>query len=211
LNHREFTQIGNRIQKGPSSLYKKPRTGNEYLLDLFSLHFSCKEFKTYQVFCDAEGSEEVGYFPTIIRTAYWNRSQDRKRDKLIWPDIKINFFKFSSYTQPLQDLVCEIQKKLDKPLISQYGLPELRNFGELKDCGIGRLAIKSHIGSQILQREFYLSEGQVFSKVFDEFDSLIKDHGTNEPQENWFERYENDWPTFVNSKSSYWDGKPETI
>lgn len=214
MKHRHFTAIGNRIQKGPNSIYKKPRTSTGYLFDCMSIRYSCKEFKTfktYQIFCDAEGSEKIGYMPTMIRTATWNRSEDRKNSCEGWPNVKIKFFKFLPYTQSLQDLVSKVQKKLDTPLIRHFGLPELRNFGHLEDGGPGRLSIESYSGDQTIQRSFSLGEGPGFVDIFEDFDNVIAECGVEDEQKNWLERYELEWSAFAKSNSFYWDGNKTDI
>ena len=215
MNKRSLLNIGNSIQKGPTSIYAKPRTSYHYLLDSFSIKFHCetyKAFKTYQIFCDGEGSEERGYLPTMMRIANWNRDKDLKNsDSIDWPNVEVKYFKFLSFTPPLQELVSEVQRQLDKPRLDHFGLPELRYSGPGYAESLGDLSIKSWAGGQKIERSFYLGPEDDFKDIFDRFNKVITEHGVEDKQENWLERYDLEWAAYVGKENIFWDGRPKEI
>ena len=87
--------VGHMIQDGPNSIHEKGSVGIRYLTPAISLYWHCNmlaKFKACQIYCDASGDEESGYFPPLARLAEWDRSTDMQTFDIAWPNVSVELF-----------------------------------------------------------------------------------------------------------------------
>ena len=191
---------------GPETIHEVTSVGNSYVEASTSLQLNNSSFtffRSCRIYCDACGDDESGYLLPLARIAEWDRGADMRDSELQWPNVDIRLLEIELDCPALQDEIETLQKRMDTNLLTSYGLPTRRNFGDAELGSQGVLRIETSAGWQSMSRQFWLGETSQFLDAFDSICRVIDNIGRPVDVTNWVERHEHS--PDVLSTGKWWD------
>ena len=196
---------------GPDTIHETEYVGNRYVEASTSVHWNDASFglfKSCRLYCDACGDDESGYLSPMARIAEWNRRADMDTPPLAWPSVNIRLLTLEMDSPQLQTEIESLQRRLDAQMLTTYGLPTRRDFGDTELGTMGKLRIESSAGWQTISRDFWLGESPEFSNTFDSLQAIIDNIGTPVDDFRWIERYDHSPDQLRTGHRWDWDRKP---
>jgi len=206
-------RLGNMLVRGPDTIHESENVGNSYVEASTSLYWndaSFGHFRSCRIYCDACGDNDAGYLRPMARIAEWDRPSDMETPELSWPNVKIRLLSFGLDCPSLQAEIESLQKQLDTSMLSSYGLPTRRDFGDAELGTHGKLRIDSGAGWQTITRDFWLGESTQFLNTFDSLQSIVDNLGMPVDDYDWVERYDHSPEQLAAGHRWDWDRKPRS-
>ena len=186
-------RLGNMLVRGPETIHKSENVGNTYVQSSTSVHWNDSAFgmfRSCRIYCDACGDDESGYLLPMARISEWNRRADMQSPPRNWPNVKFRLLTFGLDCPELQAEIESLQKRMETEILTSYGLPTRRDFGDAELGPHGVIRIESNAGWQNISRNFWLGESTTFLNTFDSLVSIVNDIGKPVDSALWVERYD---------------------
>lgn len=205
--------VGNLLLRGPEAIF--PSGGDRHLWLGSALAITWHSdtlgvWRSLRIFTDANGSDEDGFLPPIVRFATWDRATDTQQRECRWPNVSTELVALPLDSVELQVAITAFQEAVAKVPFEACGLATRRNFGACPADNRGHLSVTLSSGWQELDRAFWVASAPTVHEASKLLETDLRRLARPEPRDRWSERYDRTPDELVETSAWFWDGQPES-
>lgn len=207
-------RLRNLLIEGPRSIYPAGGDRHQWLESTVAAilrAYGRGYWQSWQIFCDANSDDEIGYLTPMVRFAEWRQAPDISLSEVspfLWPDVRVTLAQLLPDDPALHTAVRELQMALVAAPFPVRNLPVRRDFGEGPDFGpVMEISVLS--GFQVMERSIHVAEAPELVACTNGLEQTLHRLAIPVNRADWLERYDHGPAELRRDDLSwFWNGDP---
>lgn len=211
IETRRLLLVGRMLLIGPKKIFPAGEDRHSFLESTVLVQWrsgTAGMWRSMQVYCDANGSDDIGYLAPMVRFASWHREKDVFVTRPPWPDVSVELAMLPADSSDLQAGIRRLQEMVRQVPFVPHGLPTRRNFGECPGSDEGHLTVEIGSGWQTMTRSLEVAEAPPLREFTVTLENDLRRLALPVDRGVWLEWYDQSPVELLQSDGWYWDGQP---